>query len=108
MAFSAASLMRFAATSLATLIVGSSAIWGAFALWYQAPGGQALKTLSVLLWVIFSLTLLLALWQGRTAVSLLAFAVAFGALLIWWQRIAPSNDRIWADDVAQMTTGEVD
>jgi hypothetical protein len=37
-----------------------------------------------------------------------AFAVAFGALLIWWQRIAPSNDRIWADDVAQMTTGTVD
>jgi hypothetical protein len=37
-----------------------------------------------------------------------AFAVAFGALLIWWQRIAPSNDRVWADDVAQMTTGMVD
>jgi Domain of unknown function (DUF4105) len=50
----------------------------------------------------------LALWQGRTALGLLAFAVAFGALLIWWQRIAPSNDRIWADDVARMTTGTVD
>ena len=108
MIVSGAGFLRFTATFLATLIVGSSAIWGAFALWYQAPGGQALKTLSVLLWVLFSLTLLLALWQGRTAVSLLAFAVAFGALLIWWQRIAPSNDRVWADDVAQMTTGSVD
>jgi hypothetical protein len=108
MTVSGASLLRFTVTFFATLAVGSSAIWGAFALWYQAPGGQALKTLSVLLWVLFSLTLLLALWQGRTAVSLLAFAVAFGALLIWWQRIAPSNDRIWADDVAQMTTGAVE
>ncbi len=100
--------MRFAITFLVTLIVGFSAIWGAFALWYQAPGGQALKTLSVFLWVGFSLALLMALWQGRTAFALAAFAVVFGGLLIWWQRITPSNDRIWADDVAQMTTGTVD
>jgi len=108
MTVSGASLLRFAVTFLATLVVASSAIWGALALWYQAPGGQALRTLSVLLWVAFSLALLLALWQGRTTVGLLAFAVAFGALLIWWHRIAPSNDKIWADDVARMTTGTVD
>jgi hypothetical protein len=103
-----ASLLRFAVTFLATLVVASCAIWGVLALWYQAPGGQALKTLCVLLWVAFSLALLLALWQGRTTLGLLAFAVAFGALLIWWHRIAPTNDRIWADDVARMTTGTVD
>src|SRR5216684_6915353 len=108
MSISAASSLRFAATLLATLIVGSSAIWGACALWFQAQGGQALKTLSVLLWAGFTLTLTIALWQGRTAAGLVTFTAAFGALLIWWQRIAPSNDRIWADDVAQMTTGTVD
>jgi hypothetical protein len=104
----AASSLRFIATLLATLIVGSSAIWGACALWFQLQGGQALKTLSVLLWAGFSLTLTIALWQGRTAAGLVTFTAAFGALLIWWQRIAPSNDRIWADDVAQMTTGTAD
>jgi Domain of unknown function (DUF4105) len=103
-----ATLLRFSVTLSATLVVGFSAIWGALALWYQAPGGQTVKTLSVLVWAGFSLTLLIALWQGRTAVCLLAFAVAFGGLLIWWQRIAPSNDRIWSDDVAQMATGTVD
>src|SRR6202795_3994151 len=108
MAIGAASLMRFAATLLATLIIGFSAIWGAFALWYQVPGRQSLKTLSVLLWSGFGLTLLLALWQGRTAAVLLAFAAAFGGLLIWWRRIEPSNARIWADDVAQMISGTVD
>ena len=108
MAIGAASVLRLAATLLATLIVGSCALWGAFALWYQAPGGQAQKTLSVLLWAGVSLALLLALWQGRTAISLLAFAIVFGGLLLWWQGIAPSNDRIWAEDVAQMATGTVD
>ena len=100
--------MRFTVTLLATIIVGFCAIWGAFVLWYQAPGGQALKIIGIVLWVGFTLALLMALWQGRTVLALVAFAVAFGALLIWWQRIAPSNDRIWADDVAQMTTGTVD
>jgi uncharacterized protein DUF4105 len=93
---------------LATLIVGCSALWGAFALWYQAPGGPAAKTLSVALWTTLSLGLLIALWQGPAAAALLAFAAAFAALLIWWRRIAPSNDRIWADDVAQMCAGAVD
>ena len=103
-----ASLLRFTAIFLATLLVGSSAIWGALALWYQAPGGQVSKTLCMLLWAAFSITILLALWQGRTAVGLLAFALAFSALLIWWQRIEPTNDRIWADDVSRMTTGTID
>jgi hypothetical protein len=103
-----ASLLRFSVTLLATLVVGFSAIWGAFALWYQAPGGQTVKMLSVLVWIGLSLTLLIALWQGRTAICLLAFAVAFGGLMIWWLRIAPSNDRIWSDDVAQMVTGTLD
>jgi hypothetical protein len=104
----AASLLRFTASLLATLLIGSCTIWGAFALWYQAPGGQALKTLCLLLWVGFGVALLIALWQGRTALALLAFAAAFGALLIWWRGIEPSNERIWTDDVAQIATGTVE
>jgi hypothetical protein len=36
------------------------------------------------------------------------FAIAFAALLVWWWQILPSNNRRWADDVAQMTTGVVE
>jgi hypothetical protein len=108
MSISGSTLLRFAVTFLATLAVGSCAAWGAFALWYQAPGGHTLKTLCVIFWVGFSLALLWALWQGRTTLGVLAFAAAFAGLLIWWHRIEPSNDRIWADDVARITTGTVD
>jgi len=108
MSIGAASSLRLTAAVLATLVVGASAIWGACALWFQAQGGQALKRLSALLWAGFSLALMIALWQGRAAAGFLAFAAAFGALLLWWRRIEPSNDRIWADDVAQMATGTVD
>ncbi len=58
--------MRFAAILAVTIVGAFSAIWGAFALWYQAPGGHALKALSVFLWAVCSLMLLIAVWQGRT------------------------------------------
>jgi uncharacterized protein DUF4105 len=104
----AAEIARFAAASSATLALGCCAIWGGFVLWFHAPGGKAGRWLGVLVWAAFSAVVLVELWQGRAAAGSLAFAAAFGALLIGWRRIAPSNDRIWADEVAQITTGSVD
>jgi hypothetical protein len=84
------------------------ATWGAFALWFQVPGGWVLQSLGVCLWIVFTLVIVVALWRGRLAVGAVSFAVAFGVLLIWWWQIQPSNNRLWADDVAQVTTGVVD
>ena len=108
MSHGAITFLRFAAAALATLIMGSSAIWGAFALWYQEPGGQTLRTLGVLLWCVVCLILVIGVWQGRAALAVPVFAALFVGLLIWWQGIHPSNGRVWADDVAQMTTGTLD
>src|SRR3982074_3223865 len=105
MSTSPASLLRFAATLLATFIVGSSAVWGALALWYQAPGGRSRKSLSVLLWAAFSFALMITFWRGRTANGILTFTVACrGPCRPGW-RHAACRHRSWADDVAQMTTG---
>ena len=84
------------------------ATWGAFALWFQVPGGWVLQSLGVCLWIAFTLVILVALWRGQFAVGAVSFAVAFGLLLIWWWQIQPSNNRAWADDVAEVTTGVVD
>jgi len=108
MTIGAASMLRFTVTLLATLLLGLPGIWAALAIWYQAPGGQPLKAGMVALWIAFSLATLIALWQGRAGLAVLTFALAFGALLFWWQHIAPSNDRVWADDVARITSGIVE
>jgi hypothetical protein len=103
-----ASLPRFAITLFAIFVLSLLAVWGCFALWYQVSGGRALKSLSVALWLAFSLAMLFALWQGRAVLSVLGFALAFAGLLVWWQQLMPSIDRLWADDVAQMTTGTIE
>jgi hypothetical protein len=99
---------RVTAMVAATLIIALSVAWGACALWYQAPGGPVFKVLSMLLWSGLGVALLLALWHGRSAVAIVAYVLAFGSFLLWWHGIAPSNVRIWADDVAQMTTGVIE
>jgi hypothetical protein len=101
-------ILRIASRVLVTLIVGIAATWGVFALWYQLPSGHALKTLGVTLWVASSITVLVALWGRRIAQGLLGFSAVFAILLVWWHQLPPSNDYIWADDVAQMTSGIVE
>jgi hypothetical protein len=82
--------------------------WGALALWYQTPAGGMLRSLILSLWMAFAVAILVLLWQRQLALGTFGFAVAFGALLLWWRGLKPSNDRNWADDVAEMTTGTVE
>ncbi len=95
-------------TATAIFCVFLLAIWGSFALWFQVPHGFLLQSLVVGLWILFSLAIVVALWRGRLAGGTTSFAVAFAGLFFWWWQLQPSNQREWADDVAQMTTGVVD
>ncbi len=101
-------ILRIATASLATLLIGLPAAWAVLALWYQAPGNPFVKSIILLAWVAFGGGMIFAVWNSRAAIGLIAFALAFAILLLWWQRIPPTNDRLWADDVAQMTTGSVE
>ena len=92
---------------LVAFMVSACAIWGCFALWYRMPGAKLLKILAVALWALSSVLILLALSPTRALSVAAAFALTFCGLLLWWHRIKPSNDRKWADDVAEMTSGKV-
>jgi Domain of unknown function (DUF4105) len=100
-------------TAVAVIVLPLLTLWGAFALWYQIPGGQvvggqALKVAAAVGWVAFGLAALIAVSKGRAVVGLSCFAVGVAGLLLWWQRILPSNQRVWADDVAMTASGRVD
>jgi Domain of unknown function (DUF4105) len=94
----------FAALFIVTALAG----WGCFALWYQAPGGKALKSVAVAAWGTLSIATLIALWQNRPMFGIPGFGAPFCILFVWWHRLKPSNNRVWADDVAEMTTGTVE
>jgi hypothetical protein len=92
---------------LESVLIVVPAIWAGLALWYQAPGTH-LKYGLMILWAAFDAGLLIVLWQGSAGLALAGFALAFVTLLIWWRRIRPTNQRDWADDVAQITGGTIE
>ncbi len=83
-------------------------VWGALALWYQAPGGRASKSSISALWMAFCILCVAALWSRWLPWGICGFAAACSVLLIWWRSLSPSNDREWADDVARITHGTID
>jgi uncharacterized protein DUF4105 len=100
--------LRILVTVLGVLVVGLPPIWGCFALGYRASPMPAMKLLWVGLWSAFSLAMLFAVIHGRVTLGIIGFTTAYAVLLTWWTHLKPTNDHVWADDVAQMTTGVVE
>ena len=100
-------LLGRVAMIFAALLIICVAAWTSIALWFQAPGGTGLKALFIVAWLAFSRAAVVGLCRGHAPLALLGFAVAFGVVLIWWHTLVASNVPLWADDVAQQTSGVV-
>jgi len=100
--------LRLAISAIAAVSVGFPAIWGCFALWYQSSPTPAVKVLCVGLWIVFCLAMLVAVFNGQALLGIIGFSAVFAVMIAWWTSLRPTNDHIWADEVAQMTTGVVE
>ncbi|KOQ33982.1 DUF4105 domain-containing protein, partial [Achromobacter xylosoxidans] len=103
--------LRLLGRAALSLLMLFSIGWACLAFWYQGPGAVWAKAVLMLAWVALGLYALLRLWHGvgrlRRRPALWAYLLAVIALAAWWQGIAPSNDRVWADDVARTLRGNV-
>ncbi|HZR82959.1 MAG TPA: DUF4105 domain-containing protein [Candidatus Binatia bacterium] len=79
--------------------------WGALALHFAGPRPASLANALAGAWVVVAVAIFALVRPPRRA--LVAFAVAFAALLVWWSTVRPSNDRDWYPDVARLPRGEV-
>ncbi len=94
-------------TTLAFAIVGVMA-WGALALWFKLSERRLLTLIGVATWMLIAACAEVAVWTRFYVGGAVAFALIFAGVLVWWIRLRPSNDRVWNDDVARMTTASVD
>lgn len=85
---------------LAIVLVGA---WGTLALSYRGPQDATLRNALVIAFAIASLAALIALamptWRWR---ALGSYLVLFVVMLVWWETIEPSNQRVWQRDVAAL------
>jgi len=101
-------MRTFLLSALAILVFLPTTLWAAYALRYQMPGPLPVKVAAAVAGAVFGLGMLWLTLSGRPILGVGLYAAGFCLLLAWWHAIAPSNDRIWADDVAQMTSGRVE
>jgi hypothetical protein len=97
--------MRLALGILSAPLFVALIAWGAAALWFDGPASRPLAGLLAALFAVLSIAALLRSrprWKG-----VLALAVLFGAVVLWWTRIPPSNDRDWYRDVAVLPTMDI-
>jgi hypothetical protein len=93
---------------LAVLLVALSGAWGALAIAYLAPGRAIVRKGLSALWCLLVVAAIGWLVYARHGGPLLGYLMALAALLLWWRSIAPSNERVWADDVARMLSARID
>lgn len=95
------SAMRMVGIVLLGALVAASGLWGILAFTYAAPHDNALGKLLAGGFGVAALAVMLALGVRRWRwTALLAYLILFGAVLVWWSRIEPSNHRNWQADVA--------
>ncbi|MGH8445793.1 MAG: DUF4105 domain-containing protein [Solimonas sp.] len=92
---------------LSLLIVVTAAWWGG-ALWHRLPGGRATRGGGVLVWAIIVFGVLVPLWDGRAGYAVVLYLMVSASLGVWWRSVRPSNDRVWADEVAEQLHGTLD
>jgi len=80
--------------------------WALAAIWFDGP---ASRVLAGLLAAALAMAILFVFVRVRPARRALAgFALLFGAVMLWWLSIDPSNDRSWLPDVARLPTATID
>ena len=92
---------------LRVLLIGALALAGAFAagvIWYHAPAGKVVNAILALAWFAFAVTCVIAYARRNDWRALAALALPFAAILTWFILIAPSNDRVWSPEMAQLLT----
>lgn len=99
-------LGRAAAACLCALVTA----WGVLALWFQLPTIPAvvIGTLLGLSGTLASWTLLRRCQYGAWYKAVAVFAASVLLLGAWWQSLAPSHDRLWADDVARLLESRIE
>jgi hypothetical protein len=100
-------MQSLAPRALRALLIVAFALAGAFAagvIWYHAPSQKVINGILALAWSAFALACIATYVRGRDWHALGALAFPLAVILIWFILIAPSNDRTWSPEMAELLT----
>jgi hypothetical protein len=94
-------LANAAGVVLLALLTAAAGLWATLAMLFSGPHDDALRNGATAIVALVSLLAVIALGFRRWRWPALgSYLLLFGALVVWWRGIEPSNDRDWQTDVA--------
>ncbi len=95
--------------SLVIIFIVVATVWGACAVYYGDSHTSNIQIAIVLGYGLVGLLTIFSLGMPRWCTSMLiVFGVLFMCVVFWWLRIAPSNDRQWAQDVEKLAFATIE
>lgn len=94
-------------TFITIVVLVLTAGWATLALWYRLPASEIVRYGVCSIFALLGIATIIAQFGGRRYRWLTSFAVAFGAVLVWWNSIDPPADGNWPPDLARHVTGEI-
>jgi Domain of unknown function (DUF4105) len=99
--------LRWIGMTVVGLAMFLAGLWGALAIWFRLAPTPPLREILAGGLLLMALLAMVCLRLRRWRVIVL-YGVCFAAIFGWWETLQPSNDRIWADDVARTAGGTVE
>lgn len=95
----------FVLLGLLMVLIGA---WCVLAIWYRCGVDEPVRTILAAAAVVFTLVAAGSLAMRSRWIVFAAYSAAVALLLVWWETIAPTNDRNWSPDVARSVTAAID
>jgi hypothetical protein len=90
------------------LVIIITSTWAALALWYRLPLPEVGRAIAAGVFIVLGTLAVTALFSRLRFKAILAFAVVFSLVIIWWSTIKPEANAAWAPDVARQVTGRLE
>ena len=98
-------LSRFGILAVLLLVIAGTSAWTSLALWIDAGYSSTVRGVLIAAYLLLSLFVLLRIRPFYRAV--LAYAVLFVLVLIWWLNLEPQNDRDWSPEYVRLPRAEL-
>lgn len=98
---------RVAAAILAGTAIAAVTAWGTLAITYRAPAAYHAGAALAAGFATLGTLAIAGIARRRMRVATMTFLVVLAAVMLWWSRIMPRNDREWQPDVAVLATADV-
>ena len=90
------------------LAILGAVVWGVGAISFQLPAPNLGRELAAGAFAILGVLAIVGLFVRRARAASVAFAIVFCAMLVWWASIEPSNDLVFAPELANTLKAHFD